>query len=106
MTNRNTYNGWEVRLVEVPGKIGKALHIFRMIDSSKIEHWRFDGVVEIKPVGEAIEPTLYVFTEQLQALALALNESGVKLPEKAFVEGKLEATERHLSDMRKMLKLK
>ena len=51
-----------------------------------------------------VPPTLELEPEQLQAFADALNEQGYK-PQQGFVEGKLEATESHLKDMRTLLKL-
>lgn len=40
----------------------------------------------------------------LPLLANALNEAGVKMPEKSYLEGKLEATEKHLNDLRHLVK--
>lgn len=55
-----------------------------------------DGVVQ--------DPSVRLDREQLQAFANALNEMGIN-PQKEYVQGKLEATENHLKDMRKLLKL-
>lgn len=49
------------------------------------------------------EPTLRIQESFLPLLMKALNDMGVKLPDKAFNEGKLEATERHLEDMRTLV---
>jgi len=55
--------------------------------------------------GEEYEPTLLIEDDMLQALAEALHEKGIN-PKKEYVQGKLEATESHLQDMRVLLKLK
>lgn len=39
----------------------------------------------------------------LQALLVAIKDQGIKLPEQSFTEGKLQATEKHLEDMRTLV---
>lgn len=53
-----------------------------------------DGVVK--------EPSFKLNREQLQAFANALNEMGMN-PQKEYTDGKLEATEKHLEDMRQLV---
>ncbi len=43
--------------------------------------------------------------EFLKAIAEGLARLNVKAPEQSFIEGKLEATERHMKDLRMLLKL-
>lgn len=46
----------------------------------------------------------YAYARDLfPSLAKALNDHGVKLPEKSFVEGELAATKMHLGDMRELV---
>lgn len=62
--------------------------------------------VEIIPEGVAnLEPTLRLTDEDFQALVDAIHKD-YKPSEGRFVEGKLEGTERHLQDLRQILKLK
>lgn len=60
--------------------------------------------------GERIEPTIkvdYLYAQEfLKALAEALDKNGIKTDKDAKIEGTLEATRRHLDDLRKLLKLK
>lgn len=53
--------------------------------------------------GELYEPTLNLFPEMLPTLMKALAEHGVRVSEQSFIEGNLEATKEHLSDMRKLV---
>lgn len=66
-----------------------------------------DGIIERFPEGAAIpqEPFMHLEQDMLQSLADALNDNGIK-PQQGFIEGKLQATENHLQDMRTLLKLK
>jgi hypothetical protein len=41
--------------------------------------------------------------DQLQALGRAISEKGYKAPDTHLIEGKLQATERHLDDMRTLV---
>lgn len=62
-------------------------------------------VIDYFEDGAVKEPSFKLNKEQLQAFANALNKMGIN-PQKEYIEGKLEATERHLKDMRTLLKLK
>ena len=55
--------------------------------------------------GALIEPTLTMQSDMLQALVDHIHTTK-KPSEGKFTEGKLEATEGHLSDLRQLLKLK
>lgn len=52
--------------------------------------------------GEQTTPSLFLTPQALQAFSDALNSQGFK-PQGGFVEGKLEATEKHLEDMRTLV---
>jgi hypothetical protein len=62
-----------------------------------------------EPIGECevVKPTIELSNEFaydfLQALTDALNNEGYVPKEKSFLEGKIEATEKHLEDMRKLV---
>lgn len=93
-------NEWIIKLVDVGYKFGRYIYIFRRLPNGDIETLDGTKVVE----GEDFKPAFFLNPEQLQALANALDNNGFK-PQEGFVEGKLEATERHLTDLRKLLKL-
>jgi hypothetical protein len=65
-----------------------------------------DWVVETKPLGAHTEPAFYLTEEQAQRLIQQLSERGARPPNVSLAEGKLEATERHLQDLRILLKLR
>jgi hypothetical protein len=92
-------NNWLVKIIDKGYKITRDIYIFRRT---------FDGKTELLN-GEVIEyginpdkPTLELDPDQLQEFANALNDIGIN-PKKEFIEGKLEATEKHLEDMRKLV---
>lgn len=94
-------NEWQIRIVDPGYKFTREIYIFRRLFNGKTE---LLGVGEIEDGGIATKPTLELTPEQLQAFSDALNANGFQ-PQDGFTEGKLEATERHLLDMRKLLKL-
>lgn len=93
-------NDWYINLVDPGYKFTREIYIFRRLPNNDIE--MVDGTV-VK-TGDKPKPSLELTPEQLQAFANALNNNGFK-PQEGFTEGKLEATERHLADLRKLLKL-
>lgn len=92
---------WKIKIVDVGYKFTRDIYIFRRLHNGKTE---ILGVGEIKDGDEPKEPTLELDPQQLQELANTLADNGFK-PQKGFVEGKLQATEKHLSDLRHLLKL-
>lgn len=95
------YN-WKISIRDVGYKSTRDIFVYRRGLNGKTE---IMGVGEVDEGAGVPKPTLELEPEQLQAFADALNEQGYK-PQKGFLEGKLEATERHLADIRKLLKLK
>lgn len=92
-------NNWNIRIIDSGYKLTKDVFIFRQTFDGKTE--TLGG--EIFGMGAMpMKPTIELDDEQLQAFANALNELGIS-PQKEFVEGKLEATEKHLEDMRKLV---
>lgn len=51
-------------------------------------------------------PTIRLNDEGVEMLAHSLKQLGVKDKEQSFIEGKLEATEKHLEDMRTISKVR
>lgn len=93
-------NEWRISIINPGYKFTREIYIFRDLPNGKTEVLG-TGVIE---AGEKPAPSLELTPEQLQAFSDALNKNGFK-PQEGFTEGKLEATERHLADMRKLLKL-
>ena len=90
---------WKIKIVDVGYKLEKDIYIFTK---------RFDSKLEMLG-GEIIDngavppkPTISLTDQQMIALANALAKEGVN-PQKEFTVGKLEATEKHLQDMRKLV---
>lgn len=86
------------------------LYIFRYFPGGR-QYLRNEGKgvvtwVDIKE-GKAVErdPLLSLDSYAAEKLATALAERGIKPKQASFTEGKLEATDAHLKDLRKLLKL-
>jgi len=95
---------WKVKIIDKG--YTRLLDIFLYCNNgNKIELVQKGGETsEVFEDGAVKEPSFKLLPEQLQAFADALNKMGIN-PQKEYVEGKLEATENHLKDMRKLLKL-
>lgn len=93
---------WNIKIVDVGYKLEKDIYIFRRNFNNEVV--MLSGEILNKGVTPT-QPTLSLTNEQLRKLAEAINNEGIN-PQKEFVEGKLEATENHLKDMRTLLKLK
>lgn len=65
------------------------------------------GIVEEKAykIGDNIQPSLTIEDFLLPLLMQAFEKKGIKVPEKSFLEGKLEAQEQYIGDLRHLLKL-
>ena len=98
-------DNWTVKIVDKGFKFERDIYVYRKVFEG-IEVLHGDTVTRYSN-GQEIpdKPTLSFNPETLQALADELAHIGIK-PQKGFLEGKLEATESHLKDMRTLLKLK
>jgi len=96
---------WKIKIVDVGYKNNLDIYIYYK-KFNKIGLLNGDTVTEYEE-GEPMPnvPTLSLPSEALQEFANALNKMGIA-PEKEFIAGKLEATEKHLQDMRTLLKIK
>ena len=93
-----------IRIVDPGYKLQSDIYIYFHI-GDKIGILQGDTVVTLEHGAAIPKPTLSLDRESLQALSDALNDKGFK-PKEGFLEGKLNATENHLKDMRTLLKLK
>lgn len=65
-----------------------------------------DGkTVPLDEAAHSDKPTIILSEDEAQALVEQLSQRGVKA-QRGYLEGKLEATERHLADIREVAKLK
>lgn len=97
-------DNWTIRIIDKGYKFTRDVYIFRRVPGGT-EFLTGDNTLKTFKEGEAVDkPTLELEPEQLQALADELAKVGYA-PQKGFLQGKLEATEKHLKDMRTLLKL-
>lgn len=97
--------GWKIQIRERPGSFIKEVFVFRSHGSNETEVLLPDlqGSKIFGSTEEIPTPTMILYPFMYQLLVDALH--GAKPSEGKFTEGKLEATEKHLEDMRKLLKL-
>lgn len=98
--------------IEIKNRITQFLTdiwIYRQGMNDKIIILSYSGQIaeekEYDMEGKELLPSITLPTELLPLLLQQLLGNGVKSPAKDFVEGKLQAVEYHLEDMRKLLKL-
>lgn len=96
--------GFKVQLKQLTGLLMWDVLIYQSLPNGDTELFNhlFEGTI-LPKYGAYVEPTFRIPENVLPVLMEALSKNGVKLPEKAFIEGKLEATERHLEDMRTLV---
>lgn len=96
---------WKVNIVEDPIMLERSVYIYRKLDG-KISQYFGDGTIKTFGEGSAVaEPSMILSQQMLQGFADALDKQGIS-PKKQYLEGKLEATEGHMKDLRTLLKLK
>lgn len=92
---------WKIKIVDVGYKFERDMYIYYKMMDNKIGVLHGD-TIETFNSGDAIKPTLSLPPEALQELANALDAIGFK-PKEGFLEGKLQAIEKHLEDMRTLV---
>lgn len=94
---------FKVKIIERPGVFTKRVFMWRY-DRNVMEFFTHKAEVRIVKEGEQVNDDELYFAEltddQLQAFADALANKGVKTRNDSIAEGKLQATEKHLEDMR------
>ncbi len=87
------------------GMMGHSMYVY--YENGKNKVFLVDGGSKERTVvyGEAVDSSEIMFgrIEDLSALALAIKEMNVQLPDESFTKGKLQATEKHLEDMRALV---
>lgn len=99
-----TYGEWNVEINDNHATTFKNVWIYMRRPDGSDDILQSDGVT-IKNIkhGAPMEPTMKLSPETLEAFFNALSRKGFTPPKASHTEGKLEATERHLKDMRKLV---
>ena len=94
---------WKIAIYRPAGLIGYDVTIYRSIGSGEMEVLVGSDMVRFKE-GETIPPSLrFQNPQMLKELVRAIGEMGIREDHQSFSEGKLEATEKHLEDMRTLV---
>lgn len=97
---------WQAKLIEQPGQYGAALYLWRHLHGAT-EFLQAEGTVKTRKESEAADARDLAFAflegEQLQAIADAFSNFGIKTPNDHKVAGFLEAKDAHLQDMRALV---
>ena len=98
---------WKVRVRHGFDTLMTEIIVYRHLHDGRVEVQDAKGdVVSYDRGTSAVVPTFRIHEFLLQELVEAIKSSGTRTKDESRTEGKLEATERHLADMRQMLKLK
>ena len=94
---------WKIEIGYQQFRVNKCIYITRKGHDGKYYIWRGnrEEVINSKE-GESIKPSFEFTDEMLQQLVEVLDSKGFK-PKQGFLEGKLEATDKHLQDMRNLV---
>lgn len=98
------HENWIIKIIDKGFKTDRDIYIFRPLPNRRVEILRGD-IAEVVEEDVEPKPSLMLSPEALQSFADSLASIGIK-PQKGFCEGKLEAMEKHLVDLRTLLKLK
>lgn len=100
------FGDFKVQIIERPGISTNRVYLYR-ITGNIAEYVTHKAEVRVLREGEAIkEEELYfadMSQDQLQAFAEALANKGIKTTQDSIAQGKLQATEKHLEDMRMLV---
>ena len=96
-------DNWTIKIVDVGYKFARDIYIFRrMLGGAEFIQDNQTALFVSEGSAEQPKPTISLDPEALQALADELAKVGYA-PQKGFIEGKLDATEKHLEDMRTLV---
>jgi len=99
------YSDYKVKIQEDRMTLNYLVWIFVERGGGKIDVFYPSNKIKTFKMGEDALPSLKLPEGVLKPFLKALLELNIKLPEESFIEGKLKATEYHLEDLRKLLKL-
>ena len=94
---------WQIKIIDKGFKPTLEIFVYEDIGNGKIRVVQGDTIQTIdRNAPTDLKPTIELPREALQAFADSLDQMGIK-PQKGFLEGKLQATEKHLEDMRDLV---
>jgi DNA-binding LacI/PurR family transcriptional regulator len=101
-------NEWRCFVEYRPSVVGTFLYVCQRLDSTHTQFLIKGGekIVTVDPSSHPKEDVYYARFEDAyigQLIVEALDKHGIKAPAQSFVEGKLQATEKHLEDMRSIV---
>lgn len=82
--------------------LGVDIYIYRKLPEGRIEVLHSGDVTTVADLGAHLKPSLSLNDDQFKLLIDAIHKD-YKPSEGKYTEGKLEATERHLEDMRELI---
>jgi hypothetical protein len=102
---------WKVKIMADGPTLEDKLFIFRKRENNQIEIInKIDNGIMcsiVQSIGQDIAPTASIRTEDMREIVRAFvkyaQEQGFKSSDETFNKGKLEATEKHLEDMRTLV---
>lgn len=93
---------WHIRIVDAVASLDKEIYIFRRGPDGTLM-WYPDGEEKVE-YNATVKPSIRMDDAMFKLLVDAVGPH-YKSPEKPYLEGKLEATEHHLFDLRVVLGL-
>jgi hypothetical protein len=96
---------WKIVIQQLPGLISNGIWFTRSNGIERQFLSKDGSIITHEPGGSSPEPFLTLEPELLQELVNGLAKNGFK-PQEGRLEGELEATKKHLIDLRQLLKLK
>lgn len=100
-------NDWQVHVEYRPGQLATFIYVSRRF-GDKLEFLTKGGDegVTVDRLGAFKDEVYYAkFEDDFigRLIVEALDKRGIKAPDQSYVEGKLQATTEHLSDLRKLI---
>jgi hypothetical protein len=103
-------DNWEARVIFSPGRVANNVFLSRhRRGEGGVREFVVEGgakyvtVVPDKPIKDEELVFATLDEDQLRALQVAISAHGIKLPDAGFNNGKLEAMNLHLEDMRHLV---
>ena len=98
-------SNWEAIIQFRPAMMSNAVYLVRRTHIGAREYLKGNGTVITFTAEDYIKESddpifAWLDDSMLAALAAAITKQGIKTPDQNLIQGKLEATERHLEDMR------
>lgn len=101
-------NDWQVFIEYKPNQLRTFVYLVRRVDSGTRQFLTKGGteVITLKDSAPADTDIYFIAVEDDHVLSLvveAIDKRGIKAPSQSFIQGKYEATNDHLQDLRKLI---